>query len=100
MAVLKGERVEAPFRYVDYGTLATVGRKAAVADFHGFHLKGFIGWLVWSAAHIYYLIGFKNRIAVALDWIWSYLTFERGSRLITGDVELPSDAVAHKRDAA
>ncbi|MEP7210223.1 MAG: NAD(P)/FAD-dependent oxidoreductase, partial [Alphaproteobacteria bacterium] len=73
-----------PFAYANYGELATIGRKAAIADFHGFHLTGFIGWLVWSLAHIYFLIGFRNRIAVALDWTWSYLTFERGARLITG----------------
>jgi NADH dehydrogenase len=73
-----------PFAYTNYGELATIGRKAAIADFHGFHLTGFIGWLVWSLAHIYFLIGFRNRLAVALDWTWSYLTFERGARLITG----------------
>jgi NADH dehydrogenase len=73
-----------PFAYTNYGELATIGRKAAIADFHGLHLRGFIGWLVWSFAHIYFLIGFRNRIAVALDWTWSYLTFERGARLITG----------------
>lgn len=98
-AALKGEAFIEPFAYVDYGNLATVGRKAAVADFRGFHLTGFIGWLVWCAAHIYYLIGFKNRIAVALDWIWSYLTFERGARLITGDIEDTRHAAA-ERDAA
>lgn len=100
LATVKGERLHKPFRYVDYGNLATVGRQAAIADFRGFHLKGFIGWLVWCAAHIYYLIGFKNRIAVALDWTWSYLTFERGARLITGDV-MPNDAQReNKREAA
>jgi NADH dehydrogenase len=87
-AELKGEAV-APFRYRDFGNLATVGRKAAVADFGAFHLRGFIGWIVWCVAHIYFLIGFRNRIVVSLDWIWSYLTFERGSRLITGDIETP-----------
>ncbi|MBI1358782.1 MAG: NAD(P)-binding protein [Alphaproteobacteria bacterium] len=84
LSMLNGQPIE-PFAYTNYGELATVGRKAAVADFHGLHLKGFIGWLVWSLAHIYFLIGFRNRIAVALDWTWSYLTFERGARLITGE---------------
>jgi NADH dehydrogenase len=100
-AAFEGNPLTEPFAYVDYGNLATVGRKAAVADFRGFHLKGFIGWLVWCAAHIYYLIGFKNRIAVALDWTWSYLTFDRGARLITGDIEdeRPQSKTA-KRDAA
>ena len=89
-----------PFAYVDYGNLATVGRKAAVADFRGFRLTGFIGWLLWCAAHIYYLIGFKNRIAVALDWTWSYLTFDRGARLITGDIDDEPRTQTAKRDAA
>lgn len=90
-AALRGEGMK-PFRYRDFGNLATVGRKAAVADFGGFHLRGFIGWLVWSVAHVYFLIGFRNRIAVTLDWIWSYLTFERGARLITGEVTPASHA--------
>lgn len=100
LAELRGEPRSKQFRYVDYGNLATVGRKAAIADFRGLHLKGFIGWLVWCAAHIYYLIGFKNRIAVALDWTWSYLTFERGARLITGDVAAAEASAAQKRAAA
>lgn len=84
---LGSEPVRPPFRYRDFGTMATVGRKAAVADFgNGVRLHGFIGWLVWSVAHIYFLIGFRNRIAVGLDWMWSYLTFERGARLITGPI--------------
>ncbi|MEQ1808489.1 MAG: NAD(P)/FAD-dependent oxidoreductase [Terricaulis sp.] len=99
-AAFEGNPLTEPFAYVDYGNLATVGRKAAVADFRGFHLKGFIGWLVWCAAHIYYLIGFKNRIAVALDWTWSYLTFDRGARLITGDIEDEHPQQNAKRDAA
>lgn len=95
-ATLEGRNSE-PFRYQDFGNLATVGRQAAIADFRGFHLKGFIGWLVWSAAHIYFLIGFRNRIAVTLDWMWSYLTFERGARLITGDIgPEPEPAVAER----
>lgn len=99
-AALQGERLDKPFAYVDYGNLATVGRKAAVADFRGLRLTGFIGWLIWCAAHIYYLIGFKNRIAVALDWTWSYLTFERGARLITGDIAPPHTSAQENRDAA
>jgi NADH dehydrogenase len=81
----------APFRYKDFGALATIGRKIAIADFGGgFQLRGFIGWLTWSLAHIYFLIGFRNRFSVALDWAWSYLTFERGARLITGPVDGPA----------
>lgn len=100
LAALKGERFDKPFRYIDFGNLATVGRQAAVADFRGFHLKGFIGWLVWSAAHIYFLIGFRNRVVVTLDWLWSYLTFERGARLITGEIEEPAKATKATREAA
>jgi NADH:ubiquinone reductase (H+-translocating) len=99
-AALRSRRLPRPFRYSDYGNLATVGRKAAVADFRGVHLKGFLGWLVWSAAHVYFLIGFRNRIAVTLDWLWSYLTFERGARLITGDISPGSVRTTEKREAA
>jgi NADH:quinone reductase (non-electrogenic) len=83
LARLSGKPAPPPFHYRDYGELATVGRNFAVVDFHWLKLKGRIAWLVWSVAHIYFLIGFRNRIAVALDWIWAYLTFQRGARLIT-----------------
>ena len=73
------------FRYRDYGQLATIGRSAAVADFHWIRLKGWIGWAVWSCAHIYYLIGFRNRLMVFIEWAWAYVTFGRGARLITGE---------------
>src|SRR5215470_14993626 len=73
-----------PFRYRDFGSLATIGRKRAVAQMGAFKLSGFIAWLLWSVAHIYFLIGFRNRAAVALHWLWNYLTFQRGTRLITG----------------
>jgi NADH dehydrogenase len=99
MDKLRGKATPA-FSYADYGSMATVGRKAAIADFRGLHLKGFIGWLVWSAAHVYFLIGFRNRIAVTLDWAWSYLTFERGARLITGDIAARARPPAAKREAA
>jgi NADH:ubiquinone reductase (H+-translocating) len=71
------------FRYRDYGNLATIGRTAAVVDFGFMRLTGFAAWVVWSVAHIYFLIGFRNRVAVALNWLWAYLTFQRGARLIT-----------------
>ncbi len=95
-----GKPAPEAFDYKDFGILATVGRKSAVADFRGLRLSGFLGWLVWSAAHIYYLIGFRNRLAVTLDWAWSYLTFERGARLITGDVMPSPPKKAPARDAA
>ncbi|MEQ1929880.1 MAG: NAD(P)/FAD-dependent oxidoreductase, partial [Parvularculaceae bacterium] len=85
-ARLKGKPFSEPFHYADYGILATVGRKAAVAEFGGVKLTGFFAWLFWCVIHIYFLIGFRNRIVITLDWIWSYFTLERGARLITGDV--------------
>jgi NADH:ubiquinone reductase (H+-translocating) len=74
-----------PFRYVDKGSLATIGRAAAVADLRGVRFSGFPAWLVWVFVHIMYLIGFKNRLLVLLQWGWAYLTYQRGIRLITGD---------------
>ena len=74
----------AVFRYRDLGSLATIGRSRAVAQFGNIHLSGFPAWMLWSGAHVYFLIGFRNRFVVALNWAWSYVTFQRGSRLITG----------------
>jgi NADH dehydrogenase len=71
------------FRYRNLGELATIGRRAAVVKFGRLRLKGFIGWLFWSLAHIYFLIGVKNRFIVAFTWLWDYVTFQRGARLIT-----------------
>jgi NADH dehydrogenase len=72
-----------PFRYRNLGTLAAIGRRAAVVEFGSLQLKGFIGWIFWSLVHIYFLIGLRNRFVVALTWLWSYVTFQRGARLIT-----------------
>jgi len=77
----------ADFRYVDKGTMATIGRSKAIADVQGFHFKGFIAWLMWLFLHVFFLIGFRNRILVMLEWFWAYLTRERSARLITGDAE-------------
>ncbi|MEO1554886.1 MAG: NAD(P)/FAD-dependent oxidoreductase [Pseudomonadota bacterium] len=74
--------VSKTFRYKDAGALATIGRNRAVADIYGLQVTGFLGWLLWGAAHVYFLIGFKNRLFVTLQWIWSYLTWQRGVRLI------------------
>ena len=73
-----------PFRYRDFGIMATIGRKRAVAQFGRLRIGGFPAWLLWSFAHVYFLIGFRNRLSVALNWAWNYLTFQRGTRLITG----------------
>jgi NADH dehydrogenase len=83
-ARLAGKPLPPPFRYRNLGNLATIGRKEAVVDFGWLRLTGRIAWLIWSVAHIYYLIGFRNRIAIAVDWLWSYVTYQRGARLITG----------------
>jgi NADH dehydrogenase/putative oxidoreductase len=66
------------------GSLATIGRQAAVADFGLIRLKGAIAWWLWGAAHVAFLVGGRNRAAVLLNWVWAYLTFRRGTRLITG----------------
>ena len=83
-ARLAGRPQPAPFRYRDYGTMATIGRRAALADFGWFRLHGTIAWFLWGLVHVSFLIGFRNRLVVMLDWIWSYLTFQSGARLITG----------------
>jgi NADH dehydrogenase len=72
-----------PFRYMHLGDLATIGRRSAVVKFGRLQLKGFLGWAFWSVAHIYFLIGLRNRFIVAFIWLWDYLTFQRGARLIT-----------------
>jgi NADH dehydrogenase len=77
------------FHYWNKGSLATIGRAAAVADFGKIHISGFLAWLSWLFIHIFFLIGFRNRLIVMIQWAWSYLTYERGARLITGDTHLP-----------
>ena len=76
-----------PFGYRDLGNMATIGRNSAVADIRGLRLTGFVAWLAWAVVHILNLIGFRNRVLVGLQWLWSYLTFQRGARLITGAAE-------------
>ena len=71
-------------RAVEYGAMATIGRRAAVADFGWIKLDGTLAWLLWGLVHISFLIGFRNRLVVMLDWLWSYVTFQSGARLITG----------------
>ena len=81
-----------PFRYFDKGDMATIGRMDAVAKvewpFHA-HMSGFLAWISWLTVHIFFLIGFRNRVAVFSAWVWTYFTFTRGARLITGDQRLP-----------
>jgi len=83
-ARLTGKAEPPPFRYRDRGQLATVGRKAAVIAFGRLQLKGWFAWWIWGIAHIYFLISLRNRLIVMTQWLWSYVSFERGARLITG----------------
>lgn len=78
-------RPRTPFHYLDKGLIATIGRAAAVAEVFGVKLSGFVAWFVWVFIHILYLIGFRNRILVMVQWAWAYFTYSRGIRLITGD---------------
>jgi NADH dehydrogenase len=80
---LKGEPRE-PFRFVDKGQMATIGRSKAILEIGSLRLHGFPAWIAWLAVHIYYLTGFEHRLLVVLQWAWSYLTFGRGARLIVG----------------
>ena len=83
-----------PFRYRHYGALATIGRNSAVIDFGRIRMKGRLAWLIWSMTHIYFLIGARNRLLVTLQWLFDYVTFTRGARLIAG-----FDPVAEQRSA-
>jgi len=88
------------FHYWDKGTLATIGRAAAVADFGKIHISGFLAWLSWLFIHIFFLIGFRNRLLVFIQWAWSYFTYERGARLITGNTSLPGWVGMHPAAAS
>jgi NADH:ubiquinone reductase (H+-translocating) len=87
------------FHYFDKGSLATIGRAAAVAEIRKFHISGYLAWLAWLFVHIFFLIGFRNRMIVLLEWAWSYFTYERGARLITGDTSLPGWSAYEKETA-
>lgn len=80
-------RRRGPFHYRDFGNLATIGRSKAVIDLGHIQLSGFVAWLIWSVAHIWFLIGFRSRFAVTLNWLWNYLTYQRSARLITGEIK-------------
>jgi NADH dehydrogenase len=81
---LSGNAARTPFRYRDKGSMATIGRSRAIAQVNNLKLTGFLAWLAWLGVHIWYLIGFRNRLLVMIDWAWSYFTYRRGARLITG----------------
>jgi len=104
-----GEPAQLPFHYRDEGALATIGRHAAIADLGRIKLTGFIAWVLWGVVHIFFLIGFRNRLAVFVNWSWAWLTYGRGARLITGEVTAlapvsallrPPEAAEGARDAA
>jgi NADH:quinone reductase (non-electrogenic) len=91
-----------PFRYRHLGDLATIGRRSAIVSLPGFKLRGFIAWLFWGVAHIYFLIGLKNRFIVAFTWFWDFITFNRGARLITdfGEGTAPPQPVPERPPGA
>ncbi|MFZ0313239.1 MAG: NAD(P)/FAD-dependent oxidoreductase [Candidatus Korobacteraceae bacterium] len=98
-ADLAGKPREA-FHYFDKGSLATIGRAAAIAQFGRVHVSGFLAWLAWLFVHITFLIGFRNRILVMIQWAWSYLTYERGARLITGESRIvPVSSMEYAEEA-
>jgi hypothetical protein len=86
---IRGKRALPPFKYLDKGSLAVIGRAAAVANVFGLHLSGLPAWLVWALIHLMYLVQFQSRVLVFMQWAIQDLTFNRGSRLITGDA--PTD---------
>jgi NADH:ubiquinone reductase (H+-translocating) len=97
-ARLRGDARELPFQYKHLGDIATIGRSRALIDFGWITLTGWIGWWTWGLAHIYFLIGLKNRIFIALNWLWIYLTGYRSARLITQDMPSPAGASAARAD--
>jgi NADH dehydrogenase, FAD-containing subunit len=98
-ARVSGRTAPGPFRYRHQGDLATIGRKVAVVKLKHARLRGFVGWVFWGVAHIYFLIGIRNRFVVAFNWLWDYFTFQRGARLITGtEPAVQEQAAAPARD--
>ena len=77
------------FAYADYGNLATIGRMAAVVDLRGLHFSGALAWWFWLAAHVFFLIGFRNRLSVLINWAWAYWTYQRGARIVLGRDDAP-----------
>jgi NADH:ubiquinone reductase (H+-translocating) len=88
-----GQRPRRPFSYWDKGQLAVIGRGRAVADIRRLHFDGFFAWLTWIFVHIFFLIGFRNRVLVLIQWAWSYLTYSRGARLITEEIRPPAESL-------
>ena len=99
-ARIAGRPDPAPFRYRHLGSLATVGRKSAVADFGWMRLHGAPAWWLWGLVHVGFLVGLRNRVSVMLDWFWSYLTYRSGTRLITSAGGAAPPAAAEVQPAA
>ncbi len=95
--IFKGANRRA-FNYVDKGNMATIGRAKAIADIRGFKFTGFFAWVLWSVVHIFFLIGFRNRFRVFVEWMWHYITFNRGVRLITDRAEQQTELHPKKED--
>jgi NADH dehydrogenase len=83
-ARLAGRPAPAPWRYRDYGNLATIGRMAGVVDLGRVRFSGVLAWWFWLTAHLFFLIGFRNRVLVLIEWAWSYFSYQRGARIILG----------------
>jgi NADH dehydrogenase len=86
---LRGDTRQRLFRYQHSGNLATIGKRAAIIDFGWIKMRGWLAWWVWGLAHIYFLIGVRNRLAVALSWLWIYATGSRSAHLITQGEQRP-----------
>jgi NADH dehydrogenase len=81
-----------PFMYKDYGNLATIGRMAAIVDIRGFKFSGALAWFFWLIAHVFFLIGFRNRLSVMINWVWAYATYDRAARVVVGDTSARDDS--------
>jgi NADH:ubiquinone reductase (H+-translocating) len=93
IAELRNHPQPEPFRYRDWGSMATIGRSAAVGKFGKLEVTGFPAWLLWGAVHVAYLVGFRNRLSVMLNWLWAWIFYAKGSRLITGPDAAAIEAV-------
>jgi NADH dehydrogenase len=92
-------RCSGPFTYRSFGNLATIGRRRAVIDWSGWHVSGLLAWLIWSFAHVWFLVGFRSRLIVSLQWLWNYLTYQRSARLITGEDAAPQLQIGNRKAA-
>ena len=99
MLALTDGKAAAPFRYLNKGELATIGRNRAVAAFGGFTFAGYPAWFLWLFIHILYLVGFRNRLSVLIQWSYAYFTFQRGVRLITATENVAAPVIGKLQEA-